>query len=57
MNKQEIENRLRELAAIQSNFFKKKKKERGPVEELQAARKEINELKDQVTALYKNKKS
>lgn len=56
MNKSELEGKLKELKGKQSAHFQKKKADRNAAE-LTAARTEMNQLKKQVTALYKGKES
>ncbi|MDW7693420.1 hypothetical protein R9C00_01600 [Flammeovirgaceae bacterium SG7u.111] len=55
MTKLEIENKLKELKAQQSDVFKKKKADRD-ADALAAIRKELNELKAQAKELSKVKK-
>lgn len=52
MTTQEIEAKIVELKGKQSEFFKKKKSDRNQ-EELDAVRKELNELKQEVKAQYR----
>jgi len=55
MDKTEIEKRLVELKAAQAEVFKKKKADRD-LDALQAVRDEMNDLKKQVSDLYRGRK-
>ncbi|MCS7005407.1 MAG: hypothetical protein NZM38_08780 [Cytophagales bacterium] len=54
MDIKEIESKIIALKAKQSDFFKKKKAERN-YQEVEAIRKELNELKQQARKIYRSK--
>ena len=54
MEIKELESKIVELKGKQSDYFKKKKANRNP-EELEAIRKELNELKEQAKGAYRGR--